>query len=140
MKCDNALVSPPVQGLDLQTKNAVEMQRMLHQMAQIVVSFDQRIKTLEALLAQRVTVSSVQAKGLNQAIQEQARALCEKHGFSYQTDGAAFRRAILRDLKAQYGVADLHDIPAAYFDLAMQFVQRWSSFALVKKLRDKKRG
>lgn len=138
MKCDNALTTAEARGLDLQAQNAAEMQRMLAQMAQIVVSFDQRIKALESLLAQRVTVTSVQAKALNTAIQAQARALCDKHGFSYQADGAAFRRAILRDLKAQYGVADLHDIPAAYFDLAMQFVGRWSSFALVRKIREKR--
>lgn len=138
MTCDNQALAPDRRALDLQAQNAADMQRMLSQMAQIVVSFDQRIKSLESLLAQRVTVSSVQAKSLCAAIQTQARALCDKHGFSYKDDGAAFRRAILRDLKAQYGVADLHDIPAAYFDLAMQFVRRWSSFALVKKIREKR--
>lgn len=138
MTCDNQVLIPDRRALELQAQNAADMQRMLAQMAQIVVSFDQRIKSLESLLAQRVTVSSVQAKALCAAIQAQARALCDKHGFSYKDDGAAFRRAILRDLKAQYGVADLHDIPAAYFDLAMQFVHRWSSFALVKKIREKR--
>lgn len=127
-------------SIDQQIGNVDEMKRLLSQMAQIVITFDQRVKNLETLLSQRVTVSAVQAKALTAAVQAQARALCEKHGFSYKDDGTAFRRAILRDLKTQYGVTDIHDIPAAYFDLSMQFVQRWSSFALVKKLREKSRG
>lgn len=138
MSPENNLPAVVQQSLDQQIRNTDDMKRLLSQMAQIVITFDQRVKSLETLLAQRVTVSAVQAKALSVAVQAQARALCDKHGFSYKDDGAAFRRAILRDLKTQYGVTDIHDIPAAYFDLSMQFVQRWSSFALVKKLREKR--
>ena len=93
------------------------------------------IKKLEKLTEQRVTISSKQAKALQKRVQARSAALCDKHGFLYADDGETFRRAIWRDLKGQYGIDDIHDLPAVYFDIAAQYIDSWQSFSLVRKLR-----
>ena len=102
-----------------------------------MAAMEQRIKKLEKLTEQRVTISSKQAKALQKRVQARSMALCEKHGFSYSDGGETFRRAIWRGLKAQYAVDDVHDLPAAYFDLAAQYIDGWSSYSIVRKLRER---
>ena len=97
----------------------------IQQMGAVVTALDQRMKKLERLTEQRVTINSKQAKALQKRVQARSAVLCEKHGFSYAEDGEAFRRAIWRDLKAQYAIDDIHDLPAAYFALAGTFIDGW---------------
>lgn len=120
-----------------QYQNAAEMRQLVGQMAQIAMNLDKRVRMLEDLLLRKVTVSSVQAKAIGSAVREQARALCTKYALDYARHGAAFRAAIQRDVKAQYGISDIHDLPASYYDLAIKFISGWSSFALVCKAREK---
>lgn len=101
---------------------------------------EQRIKKLEKLNEQRVTISGKQAKALQKRVQARSTALCGKHGFSYSDDGETFRRAIWRDLKTQYAVDDIHDLPAVYFDLAAAFVDGWTSYSIVRKIRERHGG
>ena len=115
-----------------------ELRQAIVSIGQLMVGMDAKLKGLEALLSQKVTVNAKQARAISAAVASTARRLCEKYGFDYTQDGDTFRRAIWRDVKKQYGVADVHDLPAAYFDLALQLVNGWSSFSLVRKLRDKK--
>ncbi|MBR1584744.1 MAG: ORF6C domain-containing protein [Clostridia bacterium] len=123
-----------------QTTNLEQMGMFLQQMGAVVMALDQRMKNYEKLTAQKLTVTSKQAKALQKRVQARSAALCEKYGFTYAEDGEAFRRAIWRDLKGQYGVDDVHDLPAAYFDLACQFVDGWQSFQTVRKVRARRGG
>lgn len=121
-----------------QTANNAEFGRYMREMARISLSFETRIKSLEVLLSQKITVSAAQAKAVSLAVQAQARALCDRYGMDYKRDGEAFRRAIWRDLKAQFGVKDIHDLPATYFELAISAAGKWNSFAFVRRLREKR--
>lgn len=112
----------------------------IQQMGAVVTALDQRMKKLEKLTEQRVTINSKQAKALQKRVQARSAVLCEKHGFSYAEDGEAFRRTIWRDLKAQYAIDDIHDLPAAYFALAGTFIDGWSSFQTVRKVRARRGG
>lgn len=115
--------------------NNQQLSAVAQQMGKLILSFDARFAALEKIVAQRMTVTSVQAKTITNAVQAQAKALCAKNGLCYQKHGEAFRRAIWRDFKAQYSITDVHDLPASYFDIALDFVKGWTSFAIVRRLR-----
>lgn len=131
---DNALA--PLETLTRQQEtNLQQMGLFLQQFGGYMAMMEQRIKKLEKLTEQRVTISGKQAKAIQKRVQARSAALCDKHGFLYADDGEAFRRAIWRDLKGQYGIDDIHDLPAVYFDIAAQYIDSWQSFSLVRKLR-----
>ena len=117
--------------------NNQQMALFIQQFGGYMAAMEQRIKKLEKLTEQRVTVSSKQAKALQRRVATRSAALCDKYGFSYGDSGEAFRRALWRDLKGQYGIDDIHDLPAAYFDIAAQYIDGWTSYQTVRKIRAK---
>ena len=136
---DNALVTLE-QLTQQQNVNNQQMSLFLQQLGGYMAMMEQRIKKLEKLTEQRITISSKQAKALQKRVQARSAGLCDKHGFSYADDGETFRRAIWRDLKAQYAVDDIHDLPAVYFDLAAAFVDGWTSYSTVRRIRERRGG
>lgn len=137
---NNNALTPLEQLTRQQELNLQQMGVFLQQLGGYMVAMEQRMKKLEKLTEQRVTINSKQAKALQKRVQARSVALCEKHGFSYASDGEAFRRAIWRDLKGQYGIDDIHDLPLSYFDIATQFIDGWTSYGLVRKLRTRRGG
>jgi hypothetical protein len=117
--------------------NNQQLGEIVQQIGKLFLSFDARMSLLENLLSQRMTVSSMQAKSICSAVQAQARALCKRYGLPYVKFGKAFRRALWRDFKKQHNIADVHDLPAAYYDIAVTFVHSWNSFTLACRLSDK---
>ena len=133
---DNALVTLE-QLTQRQDYNNQQMSLFLQQLGGYMSAMEQRIKKLEKLTEQRVTIRGKQAKALQKRVQARSAALCDKHGFLYAEHGEAFRRAIWRDLKTQYAIDDIHDLPAAYFDLAAALVDGWTSYSIVRKIRER---
>lgn len=135
-------LSPLKQITAEQTINAQQMAIYMQQMCAVVAALDRQIKALEKVAAQqqRVTIQSKQAKALHKRVQSRCRALCDKYDFPYRECGEAFRRALWGELKAQYAVDDIHDLPAQYFDLACSFVDGWTSFQTVRRLRARRGG
>lgn len=119
------------------SENNADMRTLVVQMGQIAASLNERVRTLETIMMQRITITGAQAKMIQSAVRDRARAICGKYALDYARHGEAVRRAIWRDLKVQYRIADIHDLPAAYYDLSMKKIQGWTSFELVRKLRDK---
>lgn len=131
----------PLESLTRQQEtNLQQMGLFLQQFGGYMAMMEQRIKKLEKLTEQRVTINSKQAKALQKRVQARSVTLCEKHGFSYADDGETFRRAIWRDLKGQYAIDDIHDLPAVYFDIAAQYIDGWTSYSVVRKLRARRGG
>ncbi len=131
----------PLESLTRQQEtNLQQMGLFLQQFGGYMAMMEQRIKKLEKLTEQRVTINSKQAKALQKRVQARSAALCEKHGFLYADDGETFRRAIWRDLKGQYAIDDIHDLPAVYFDIAAQYIDGWMSYSVVRKLRARRGG
>lgn len=134
-------LSPLKQITADQTANAQQMAVYMQQMCAVVAALDRQIKALEKLSAQqRVTINSKQAKALQKRVQSRCRSLCDKYDFPYQECGESFRRALWGELKVQYAVDDVHDLPAQYFDLACSFVDGWTSFQTVRRLRTRRGG
>lgn len=131
----------PLESLTRQQEsNLQQMGLFLQQFGGYMAMMEQRIKKLEKLTEQRVTINSKQAKALQKRVQARSVTLCEKYGFLYADDGETFRRAIWRDLKGQYAIDDIHDLPAVYFDIAAQYIDGWTSYSVVRKLRARRGG
>lgn len=64
-------------------------------------------------------------------------AICDKGGLSYAAVGRNAREAIWRAFRSEYSVSSYHVLPAIYHDNAIAFIQGWTSFALIKRLREK---
>lgn len=135
-------LSPLKQITADQATNAQQMAVYMQQMCAVVATMERQIKALEKVAAQqqRVTINSKHAKALQKRVQSRCRALCDKYDFPYQECGEAFRRALWAEFKAQYAVDDVHDLPAQYFDLACSFVDGWTSFQTVRRLRTRRGG
>ena len=118
-------------------QNGSEMARLVSQMAQIAAGLDRRLRMLEEQLSQKVTISHDQAKRINTAMKERSLAICEKYSLDARACAGTIKTAIQKDFKKQYSIADAHDLPACYYDLALSMIREWSSFALVRKIRDK---
>ena len=118
-------------------QNGSEMARLVSQMAQIAAGLDRRLRMLEEQLSQKVTISHDQAKRINAAMKERSFAICEKYGLDARACAGTIKAAIQKDFKKQYSIADAHDLPACYYELALSMIREWSSFALVRKIRDK---
>ena len=116
-----------------------QLARITEQMTKLYLAMDARMRAMESILSQRVTVTSAQAKVIRMAVQERARVLCDKHSLPYSKAGQAVRRTIWRDIKAQYGIGSIYDLPATYYDLVLDYSREWSSFALMRKLAEKHR-
>ena len=118
-------------------QNGSEMARLVSQMAQIAAGLDRRLRMLEEQLSQKVTISHDQAKRINAAMKERSLAICEKYSLDARACAGTIKAAIQKDFKRQYSIADAHDLPACYYELALSMIREWSSFALVRKIRDK---
>ena len=140
MQTNDKALAPLEQLTRQQEVNLQQMGLFLQQFGGYMVAMEQRIKKLEKLTEQKVTISSKQAKALQKRVQARSVALCDKYGFSYADDGEAFRRALWHDLKTQYAVEDVHDLPAVYFDIAAQYIENWTSYSTVRKLRARRGG
>lgn len=118
-------------------QNGSEMARLVSQMAQIAAGLDRRLRMLEEQLSQKVTISHDQAKRINAAMKDRSLAICEKYSLDARACAGTIKAAIQKDFKRQYSIADAHDLPACYYELALSMIREWSSFALVRKIRDK---
>ena len=118
-------------------QNGSEMARLVSQMAQIAAGLDRRLRMLEEQLSQKVTISHDQARRINAAMKDRSLAICEKYSLDARACAGTIKAAIQKDFKKQYSIADAHDLPACYYELALSTIREWSSFALVRKIRDK---
>lgn len=118
-------------------QNGSEMARLVSQMAQIAAGLDRRLRMLEEQLSQKVTISHDQAKRINAAMKDRSLTICEKYSLDARACAGTIKAAIQKDFKKQYSIADAHDLPACYYELALSMIREWSSFALVRKIRDK---
>ena len=118
-------------------QNGSEMARLVSQMAQIAAGLDRRLRMLEEQLSQKVTISHDQAKRINAAMKDRSLAICERYSLDARACAGTIKAAIQKDFKKQYSIADAHDLPACYYELALSMIREWSSFALVRKIRDK---
>lgn len=132
---EHALITTDqLQGLLMQQYQ--QQETLLVRMAAMIEQQEKRIAALERRC---ITINSKQAKALSKRIGVRAQAVSDKYSLSKKSCGS-IRTAIRREVLRQYGIADLHDLPVGYYELAGQLVDGWSSYTMVRKLRDKEAG
>lgn len=110
--------------------------RQVRELTAALLMLQKEVEELKRDNAQKVSVNHQQAKGLAARIRQRAEALCDKYDLDPKIHGAAFRAAIKRDVLNGYGVKDPHDIPLRDLDLAMEQIDAWTSYALVRRRRE----
>ena len=122
--------------------SAADMQRLglyIGQLGRLVATMQARIDALERENGRRVTISHAQALSLGRRISLRAMELCEKYRLDGKADYAAFRAAIKKALLTQHGIRDLHDLPLGSLDAVGRAIDNFSSIALVRERREKRR-
>lgn len=134
----------PISAKDLQVIITAQQEsevRLMHQVSEfgrLLVALEERNRNLQRLIETRLTVTSAQAMALQKAVAKRARVLCAMNDLEYSTCGGKVRAAIYRALKQEYTVSAYGDIPAALYASALDIVNEWTSFELIRKLKTKK--
>lgn len=117
--------------------NVDQMSTIVAELANVALMLDKRLHTMEAMMEKRISVSSTQARRIANAVRERARTLCEQNSLPYPTGGKMIRESIWRALRAEYQIQSHYDLPEAYYSHALAFVEGWTSFAVIRRVRRK---
>ena len=108
-----------------------------NQLLSVVSRLEARIAALED--DGKVTILHQDALKLGQLIKARARVLADK----YQLGPAGERRiraAIKKAVLQQYGIRDLHDLPARRLAAARMLIENWSSYQAIREAFDQVAG
>lgn len=127
---------------DLALRETAAMQERTQQrLAECVDRLDALELAVTALVAKleqsdrSVTILHPDALGLLRRI----RARADDLGARYQLDRAgvlALRKGIKKALQTQWRIKDLHDLPKRDLEAAGVFIDSFSSFGLIRKIRE----
>lgn len=136
----NAIISTPPPEREsgyvvIRQEDAEMFTRQVRELTAALLLLQKEVEQMKRDNARTVTINHQQARALAARMRERAEALCDKYGLDARIHGAAFRAAIKRDVLGGYGVKDLHDVPLHDLELAMQQIDSWTSYALVRKRR-----
>ncbi len=120
-----------------QQAQVANLTRLCGQMAQLVGLLDARLAKLEGTLKARVTITYAQSAALLRASQGQTAALCAKYGLPAERAGKALRAALWRDFRREYSVQNRADLPATLYEQATEFVSGWTSYAAIRRIRER---
>lgn len=140
---ENALMKEPDQVTTLaeiardQRVTEGELRQCVGQFAQLLVAFKAEINELRQDIKGKVTISSAQARAIQEAVKARSREICEAKGFPYEQCGRALREALWREFHGEFTIGSRYDLPAFKFQSAIDFVQNWNSLSAVRRIRDK---
>ena len=109
---------------------AVQMESQISQLAMMISQLNARLAAMED--DGKVTILHQDALKLGQLIKARARVLADK----YQLGPAGERRiraAIKKAVLQQYGIRDLHDLPARRLAAARMLIEGWSSYQAIRE-------
>ena len=109
---------------------AVQMESQISQLAMMISQLNARLAAMED--DGKVTILHQDALKLGQLIKARARVLADK----YQLGPAGERRiraAIKKAVLSQYGIRDLHDLPARRLAAARMLIEGWSSYQAIRE-------
>ena len=111
-------------------ESAVSLPEITGQLVRVVARLEARLSALEEQSG-KITILHKDALALGREI----RARADEIGARYQLDEKAvraIRSAIKKDVLRQYGVGDLHDLPAKALPSCHTAVRMWSSLAVIR--------
>ena len=146
---NTALSTPAERDLDIITPEAMTelaktqraheaiLERRLTEFSKLLIVLDENNRSLKKLIESRLTVTGAQAKVLQTATVTRAHEVCKQNRLEYAACGGKIRNAIRKAVKDEYTVSEFCDLPAVSFDSAMELIQEWMSFDLIRRLREK---
>lgn len=114
-----------------------QMARGINDLALMLRTTNERMDALEKEVRRLTKVTPAQAKAVNTAIKDRAAQLCDTH----HADGCekAVGAAIRKSLKLGCGVSSIRELPHSDYALAMQRVEMWDDYRLIRDIRNKAR-
>ena len=115
--------------LGVKVSNA-QILTVANQLLSEIARLNARLSALED--ESKVTILHQDALRLSSMIKARARAVADR----YQLGPAGERRiraAIKKDVLSQYGIKDLHDLPARRLTAARMLIEGWSSWQAVRE-------
>lgn len=123
----------------LSVRPEITPQERLEQYADRLDALELALKAIVAKLEmsdRAVTVLHEDTLRLQRLIRTRAGDLAARYGLGKAADGE-IRKAIKRDLLSQWRVRDLHDLPKRDLDAVGIYIGSYSSFSLIRKVREK---
>ena len=108
--------------------------QLLAGMADTLTVMAQRIERLEAAMAQAVPVTRGQAMAINAMIRIRAAELAATYRLASREKAIA--AAIRTDLRKHEGVRSVQDIPRIDYEVALQRVELWDDYKVIRRLRE----
>lgn len=85
-----------------------ELRQCVTQFANLLVAMQAQMNAMQRDLQSKVTISTAQAKAIQDAVKGRSEAICSAKGLSYERSGKALRAAIYRDFCKEFAVASRH--------------------------------
>lgn len=123
-----------------QQATGARLDQCVSEFARLLVAMKVQMDSLQKDLQSKVTVTSAQARALQEAVKGRSVALCEAKGLSYADCGKPVREAIWRDLYKEFSIGSRYDLQAYKFQSAVEFLNGWNSFSTMRRIRDKYGG
>ena len=114
-------------------ENALQVNTVLNQMAQLMASMQRRMDEMEAR-QEKITVRHADVKRIQQLIRIRTAEICGKYALNAES-AKVLRAAIKKDVLKRWGVKDLHDLPAAAKDAVENAIGGWTNIRLVMERR-----
>jgi Ser/Thr protein kinase RdoA (MazF antagonist) len=113
------------------------MAAMAASMASIAASMDaltRRMDELEREVRWNTPLTPVQARRVNEAIRERARALLKQMNALSEKRLRAARKAIRKSALKRYGVSKVSELPKAEYQVVMRQVEAWKELGTLKEI------
>ena len=114
-------------------ENALQVNTVLNQMAQLMASMQRRMDEMEAR-QEKITVRHADVKRIQQLIRIRTAEICGKYALNAESAKVIWA-AIKKDVLKRWGVKDLHDLPAAAKDAVENAIGGWVNIRLVMERR-----
>lgn len=112
------------------------MMGMMAAMAEMTQSMARRLNEMEQEIHRLTKVTPAQARAINAAIREHAENLCRQYraeGYVRETSNA-----IRKELRVSCGISSVRDLPRCDYQLALETIDMWDDYKLMRKLAKKK--
>lgn len=141
---DLSIQTEPIAQLAAAVKDqqvtGARLEQCVSEFARLLVAMKAQMDQLQKDLQSKVTISSSQARAIQEAVKDRATELCESKGLSYAACGKAVREAIWRELYREFSIGSRYDLQANRFQSSIDFVAGWNSFSIIRKIREKYGG
>lgn len=135
--CSQNPAPPAGEQVQQMMQAVVQMARGINDLALMLRTTNERMDALEKEMRRLTKVTPAQAKAINDAIKSRAAALCDTH----HAEGCdrAVSAAIRKSLKLGCGISNIRELPRSDYTLAMQRIEMWDDYRLIRDIRNKAR-